>query len=171
MRLAAPVAHPEQPGHDLLKAGFTLTPAVIDRLKAMGVSQVFVDYPDLAALARLMPPSLRPTRQVVYKQVRDTLSAVQRTTKPTVAFHDYYASMREMVITLMQGGQHPVYLDLMAGQLGAAAVAHATAVAHLALVIGLRLEDYLVRQRSRLAPRHAREAQVVEHAGDAQVHD
>lgn len=157
MRLATPVAHPEKPGHDLLKAGFALTGDVIERLGTVGVTSVFVDYPELAELDRFMDPYLSPARQVVYRQVRDTMAAAQKSTRPTVAFPDYYAATRELIITLMHGGQHPVYLDLMARQMGDEAVAHAVAVSHLSLVLGIRLEEYLVRQRSRLAARHARE--------------
>jgi HD-GYP domain-containing protein (c-di-GMP phosphodiesterase class II) len=36
-------------------------------------------------------------------------------------------------------------------------VAHATTVAHLSLIMGLRLESYLIRERARLAPQHAKE--------------
>jgi len=157
MRLAAPVGHPEQPGHDLLKAGFILTQEVIIRLRDKKVTTVFVDYPDLAELDKFMAPYLSPQRQVVYRQVRDCLSTVQKSTKPTVDFTGYQTAMREMVLTLMHGGQHPIYLDLIAKQLGGGAVAHATAVAHLSLVIGIRLENYLIEQRRRLSAMHARE--------------
>ena len=115
MRLATPVAHPEKPGHDLLRAGFALTTDVIDRLRVVGVTSVFVDYPELAELDRFMAPYLSQERQVVYRQVRDTLAAAQKATRPTVAFPEYYSSTRELIITLMHGGQHPVYLDLAGG--------------------------------------------------------
>jgi HD-GYP domain-containing protein (c-di-GMP phosphodiesterase class II) len=157
MKLAATVTHPEQPDQDLLKAGFELRDDVVARLRQMGVESVYVDYPDLADLDRHMAAYLSPARATVYKQIRDTISAVQKTAKPTVAFPDYYAATRELVITLLQQGQNAIYLDHMSGKLGANAVAHATAVAHLSLMLGLKLESYLISQRSRLAPSHARE--------------
>jgi response regulator RpfG family c-di-GMP phosphodiesterase len=42
-------------------------------------------------------------------------------------------------------------------RLGTDAVGHATTVAHLSLLLGLKLERYLVEERSRLNPSHARE--------------
>ena len=54
MRLAAPVGHPDQPGHDLLKSGFILTADVIVRLRDKKVNTVFVDYPDLAELDKFI---------------------------------------------------------------------------------------------------------------------
>jgi response regulator RpfG family c-di-GMP phosphodiesterase len=123
----------------------------------MGVEVIYVDYPGLEDLDRHMAAYLSPARQQIYAQIRDTIAAVQKTAKPTVAFPDYYASTRELVMTLMQQGQHAIYLDQMSAMLGGSAVAHAAAVAHLSLMLGLRLELYLIQQRSRLAPQHARE--------------
>jgi HD-GYP domain-containing protein (c-di-GMP phosphodiesterase class II) len=157
MRLAVTVNHPEHPDQELLKAGFELRGEIIERLKAMGVEMVYVDYPGLEDLDRHMAAYLSPARQVIYNQIRDTIAAVQKTASPTVAFPDYYASTRELVTTLMQQGQNAIYLDHMSGKLGGTAVAHATAVSHLALMIGLKMEQYLIQQRSRLAPSHARE--------------
>jgi len=157
MKLAVTVTHPGQPDQDLLKAGFELREDVIARLREMGVEVVYVDYPDLADLDKHMAAFLSPARRQIYCQIRDTIAAVQKTAKPTVAFPDYYSSTRELVLTLMQQGQNAIYLDQMCGKLGASEVAHATAVAHLALMIGLRLEQYLIQQRSRLTPSHARE--------------
>lgn len=157
MRLAVTVTHPQHPDQDLLKAGYALTGEVIGRLREMGVEYIYVDYPELSDLDRYMAPLLSPERQVIYQQIRNTISAVQKTAQPTVAFPDYYASTRELVMTLMSQGQNCVYLDQMSGKLGQNAVAHATAVAHLSLMIGLKLETYLIQQRKRLPVTHARE--------------
>jgi HD-GYP domain-containing protein (c-di-GMP phosphodiesterase class II) len=157
MRLAMNVNHPEQPEHDLLKAGFELQADIIARLRGLGIETIYVDYPDLADLDKHMAAYLSPARQQVYSQMRATIAAVQKQAKPTVAFPDYYASTRELILTLMQQGQHAIYIDQMSGKMGGNAVAHATAVSHLSLMLGLRLETYLIQQRARLEAQHARE--------------
>ncbi|MDB5323144.1 MAG: phosphohydrolase [Phycisphaerales bacterium] len=157
MKLAVTVTHPEHPDQDLLRAGFDLRAEIIGRLREMGIEQIYVDYPGLEDLDRHMAANLSPARQQVYAQIRDTIAAVQKTAQPTVTFPDYYASTRELVLTLMQQGQNAIYIDQLSGKLGASAVAHATAVAHLSLMLGIRLEQYLIRQRARLSPEHARE--------------
>jgi HD-GYP domain-containing protein (c-di-GMP phosphodiesterase class II) len=157
MKLAVTVTHPDQPDQELLKVGFELRAEVITRLKQLYIEVVYVDYPDLSDLDRHMAAYLSPARAQVYQQIRDTIAAVQKTAKPCVAFPDYYASTRELVITLIQQGQNAIYLDQMSGKMGANAVAHATAVAHLSLMLGIRLESYLIAQRARLSPQHARE--------------
>jgi hypothetical protein len=117
---------------------------------------LYVDYPGLDDLDRHLAPQLSPARQLVYKQVRDTMLRMEGRTAPGVPFPDYYASTREMVTTLMSQGAHPVYMEKVSG-IGPDAMAHATTVAHLSLVLGLRMEAYLIQQRARLAPAHARE--------------
>ena len=157
MKLAVSVSHPDQPEHDLLKAGFELTADVIGRLRSLGIENVYVDYPDLGDLDKHMAGFLSRERQVIYNQIRDAVSAVQKQAKPSVPYIDYYASTRELILTLLSQGEHAIYLDQMSGKLGGHAVAHATAVAHLSLMLGLRLETYLVQQRHRLSTAHARE--------------
>ncbi|HEY7115546.1 MAG TPA: HD domain-containing phosphohydrolase [Tepidisphaeraceae bacterium] len=157
MKLAVTVTHPDHPEQELLKVGYDLREDVIDRMRKLGVEAVYVEYPDLADLDKHMAGYLSPARQEIYCHVRDTITSIQKSAKPTVSFADYYAATRELVATLMRQGQNAVYLDHMSGKLGANAVEHATAVSHLSLMLGLRLEPYLIQQRSRLEPRHARE--------------
>jgi hypothetical protein len=157
MKLAVTVTHPDHPEQELLKVGFDLQQDVIDRMRKLGVEIVYVEYPDLADLDKHMAGYLSPARQEIYSHVRDTITSIQKSAKPTVAFADYYASTRELIATLMRQGQNAVYLDHMSGKLGGNAVEHATAVSHLSLMLGLRLEPYLIQQRSRLEPRHARD--------------
>ena len=168
MTLAAPVAHPDNPEHDLLKRGYALEESVLPRLRELGVASLYVDYPGLGDLDRHLAPQLSPARQEMYRLVRDTMLQVQGHTCPGVSFPDYYATTREMVTTLMSQGAHPIYVERLSA-LGPDAVAHATTVAHLALVIGLRLETYLIQQRARLDPQHARE--VVNLGVSGMLHD
>jgi HD-GYP domain-containing protein (c-di-GMP phosphodiesterase class II) len=156
MRLAGPVAHPENPQHDLLKQGYVIEDTILPRLRDLGINALYVDFPGLDDLDRHLAPQLSPSRQTMYQQIRDTMLRVQGRTAPGVAFPDYYAVTRDMVTTLMSQGAHPVYMERMSA-LGPDAVAHATTVAHIALIMGLRLESYLIRERARLAPQHAKE--------------
>jgi response regulator RpfG family c-di-GMP phosphodiesterase len=168
MRLAAPVAHPEQPDQTLLKAGYVLEQRVLDRVREMGVGQLYVDFPGLDDLDKHLLANLSPARQQIYNQVKATITAGQKRTRAGVSYHDYYASVRELVLTIVSQGQHPVYVEHIA-RLGGDAVTHATAVAHLGLVLGMKLERYLIDQRKRLSPQHAREVVNIGVAG--MLHD
>lgn len=155
--LAMGVFHPAQPDQQLLKAGFVLTQPVIDRLVELGVQSLYIDYPGLNDLDKYLMPVLSPARQQVFQQMKKTIAAVEKTAQPTVTFPDYYMATRELVLTLMQNGTQSVYLDEMSARMPSDEVHHATAVAHLSLMLGLKLEQYLISQRARLSPQHARE--------------
>jgi HD-GYP domain-containing protein (c-di-GMP phosphodiesterase class II) len=150
------VVHPEQPDQDLLKPGYVLEDKVLLRLRGLGIDHLYVDYPGLDDLDRHLAANLSPARQKLYNQIKETIVAGQKRTRPAVSYTDYYATTREMVLTLMSQGEHPVYLEHMS-RMGDDAVIHATAVAHLGLLLGIKLELYLIEQRSRLPAKHARE--------------
>lgn len=169
MKLAMSVVHPEHPDQELLRPGFILEKAVLTRLRQMEVGFIYVDYPDLGDLDKHLEPYLSPARQTIYNQIKQTIAAVQQQARPTVTFTDYYIATRELVLTVMQQGDYPVYLDLISHSMGLDAVEHATAVAQLSITLGIRLEQYLIRQRSRLAMKHARE--VVNLGVGAMLHD
>jgi HD-GYP domain-containing protein (c-di-GMP phosphodiesterase class II) len=168
MTLAAPVRSAESPDQDLLKRGYVLEDTVIRRMREIGISQVFVTYPALDDLDRHLEPFMSPARQQMFSQIKTTFAQSQSHMHPQVPYQDYYTSIRELVVSLMSQGRHPIYLDQMA-RLGGDAVTHAAGVAHLALMLGIKLERYLLEQRKRLSPAHAKEVVNLGVAG--MVHD
>jgi HD-GYP domain-containing protein (c-di-GMP phosphodiesterase class II) len=156
MKLAAPVTHPENPNQDLLRQGFVLEDAIILRMRAIGIPFIYVEYPELEILDKHLAVFLTPARQVICTQIRDSMTQVQKQTRAGVPYGDYCDTTRELISTLMTQGQNPIYLDQMSRQ-GGDAVGHAAAVAHLSLLLGLKLESYIVAQRSRLPPNRAKE--------------
>lgn len=168
MVLAAPVTHPEHPDQDLLKAGYILEATVIQRMRSLGVAFVYVDYPGLEDLDRHLAVNLSPQRQKLYSQIKQSIVAGQKNTRPAVSYSDYYATTRDLITTLMCQGQHPVYIENMA-RMGEDAIGHATSVAHLALLLGIKLEMYLISQRKRLPAHHAKEVVNIGVAG--MLHD
>jgi HD-GYP domain-containing protein (c-di-GMP phosphodiesterase class II) len=168
MTLAVPVTHPEHPDQDLLKAGYALEPQVIARLREIGVENIYVNYPGLDELDRHMEVNLSPARQKLYSQIKQSIREGQKATRPAVSYSDYYTTTRDLITTLLMQGKHPVYLEHMSS-MGDDAVAHATGVSHLALLLGIKLETYLISQRKRLPPHHAKEVVNIGVAG--MLHD
>lgn len=156
MKLAAPVMNPENPDQSLLRQGYTLERAVIARMQSLGIPFIYVDYPALDSLDKHLAVYLSPARQAIYKQIKTSLTQVQRQTRPGVSYDAYCNTTRDMISTLLTQGQNPIYLDQMSRQ-GADVVAHAAAVAHLSLLLGLKLESYLVSQRARLPANRAKD--------------
>lgn len=156
MKLAAPVTHPENPGQDLLRAGFVLEDVIIARMLDMGVQYLYIDYPELEILDKHLAVYLTPARQEILKQITGSMQAQQKQTHAGLPYKDYCSTTRELIETLMTQGQNPIYMDQMSRQ-GADAVAHAAAVSHLALLMGLKLETYIIDQRPRLPPNRAKD--------------
>jgi HD-GYP domain-containing protein (c-di-GMP phosphodiesterase class II) len=156
MVLASPVMNPQLPDQVLLNRGYVLEPSTLRRLPELGVDHILVDYPGLEDLDRHLAVQLSPERRQIFEQIKSTIKTTEKNTRPEVSYKDYYAATRDMITTLLSQGQHPVFLDLMS-RMGNGAVEHATSVAHLSLLMGIKLETYLIEQRSRLPASHAKE--------------
>jgi hypothetical protein len=157
VKLALGVFHPQAPETELLKTGFVCDADVLARLRDIGIQSLYVEYPGFEDLDRYLLPGLSPTRMKIYAQVKNTIAAVEQTAQPCVSFPDYYATTCELIITLLQQGDHALYLEQLSKRMPGDEVSHATAVAHLSVMLGIRLEQYLIAERSRLDPQHARE--------------
>ena len=151
MKLAAPVVHPDRPDQQLLRTGFVLDNALIGRMRDMHIEFLYVEFPSLDHLDKHLTVYLSPARQQVLTQIKQAIGCVQGQTRPRISYSDYCQTTRELITTLMEQGKNPIYLDQMA-RLGADAVAHGGAVAHLALLLGL-----IVEQRKRLSAQRAKD--------------
>jgi HD-GYP domain-containing protein (c-di-GMP phosphodiesterase class II) len=156
MKLAAPVLHPDNPAQPLLRSGYALEGAIIRRMADMGIAFIYVEYPELDSLDRHLAIYLSPARQAIYRDIKCSIARVQKQTRPAISYSAYCETTRQVIDTLLTQGQNPIYLDQMSRQ-GGDAVAHAAAVAHLSLLLGLKLENYLISQRTRLPPHRARD--------------
>lgn len=169
MKLAVAVTHPDKPSHELLKPGFLLTEEAIRQLRSLAIGVLYVDYPGLEDLDEHFAVHLSAARQTVYQQIKRTIAEVQRNERPVVAFAAYYDTTRNLITTLLDGGRQPCHIEMLCGNLGKDAVTHATTVAQLALTLGIRLEQYVIEQRSRLPVSQAK--QVVSLGVAGMLHD
>jgi HD-GYP domain-containing protein (c-di-GMP phosphodiesterase class II) len=166
-KLALGVTNPRHRDQELLKAGFVMDAVIIGRLKAMGVTQVFVEFPGLEDLDSIFMNSLSPERQEMYQQVRGAIVENERNLQPVVRFGAYIDATRNLVKSMIGSPGRGAFLDVL--NKNDDAIEHATSVAHLALVLGIKLDGYLMRERSRL-PNHV--AKDVTHLGvAAMLHD
>jgi len=94
MRLAVSIPHPVHPEQDLLTAGYTLDDIVLRKMRELGVTFLYVDYPPLADLDRALLPQLSPARKAIYGQIKRSIEAVQRHSRPQASYAAYYSITR-----------------------------------------------------------------------------
>jgi len=152
MVLARSVANPQKLEHILLKAGFELDEEHIKKLRKLRVFSLWVKYPGLDFLDEILDPQLIQQQQDLYKSLKDNFTEVQDQGLDQIDYNQYTIQMGKLfhqlldqrnpsalLATELQGESEDIYL-------------HGTTVASMALLIGLRLEHYLVRSRPNLAP-------------------
>lgn len=158
MVLAAPVPNPKQMEYDLLRAGFELTEPMIARLCELGVRTVWVSYPSLDFLDEIISPKLTQEQQNVYRTMKDSFARSQRHVVARIDFQEYRRTLSELVSSIAMQGVDTLLMDpLVGGSSEGDLFLHSSNVCYLSLMLGVKLGHYLVQQRSRLDPRHARD--------------
>jgi HD-GYP domain-containing protein (c-di-GMP phosphodiesterase class II) len=155
MKLAMSVMNPRKRDHELLRAGYVLEHEVIARLKSMDVQHVFVEFEGLDDLDRILAPLLSRERLAIYQTVKTVIGRSEQTNRPVVKYALYKDVTRDLIRSMLTDSANAMMLDLLSHAGGE--VEHATAVAHVALALGLKLDAYLIRERPRLNSLQARD--------------
>jgi len=156
MVLAMPVYHPKRHGTLLLKAGVEVDARTIARLREMRCPELWVRYPKLDFLAQLVSPEVYKARAELTGQIA---SAFDQITAGAAAPLDYASYKRAVLGMLERLTDHP-RAGLFLGEMvdfDQPALRHASNVCFLCLIMGIRLDFYLVRERGRLDPARARD--------------
>ncbi len=168
MKLALPVQLPQAPSRLLLRVGYKLTAQTIHKLAELKIRTLWVGYPSLSFLSEVINADTVQTQSVVAGQITKTFEAVQQQSSAKLPYHLYTRSISKLVHQLICNPQSAVFLgDLSEG--GDDLMRHSSSVTYLSLLLGLKLEGYLVRERRHVDP--ARAAEVVNLGLGAMLHD
>jgi len=152
MTLARSVSDPEKPEHVLLKAGFELEESHIKRLRSLKQTSIWIKYPGLDFLDDMLDPELVLKQQRLYSSLKEDFSEVQQVGLNNINYSQYVSIMSDFFHTLLQD-KKPSFLIISELQGSSSDIfRHGTAVTSLALLLGIRLEAYLVRKRPSLPP-------------------
>ena len=150
MVLARSVTDPKKPEHTLLKAGFELDKRNVKRLRLLGIYSVWVLYPGLDFLDELLDPELLRKQQVLYQSLKEQFSEVQEQGLTKIDYGSYTSQMSDLFRQLLQAKDpSSLFVTELQGE-SEDIFLHGVTVASLAILIGLRLESYLVRARPNL---------------------
>ena len=157
MMLALPVRHPRDLNNILLKVGYPLNKKTISRLEELGVSNVWIRYPSLEILAKFFNEEIINSQIRVVNQITDAFANLQTQVNAKVPYNDYRKSIRTLIHQLVRNPRAAMFLGDVAETKRNGLISHSSAVTYLSLLMGLKLEGYLVRQRRRIHPVHAKE--------------
>jgi HD-GYP domain-containing protein (c-di-GMP phosphodiesterase class II) len=156
MVLALPVYNPVAHGTVLLKRGYVLSQPTIDRLKELRLREVWVHYPGLEAVDRYIDPQLMQEKAELAEQIRGAFSAAERRSVAKIDFNAYISKVGNMINNLLANPALAVYTG---GEMSSdqPLMDHCMRVTYLCVLMGLKLENYLVQQRRRLNPQQAQD--------------
>ncbi len=157
MILARPIANPEKLDHTLLKSGYELEGDKISRLRSLGINTVWINYPGLDFLDEMLDPKVISEQQELYSSLKDNFDDAQQESLNDIDYKPYVEQMRNLFHSLMNNNNiSSAFITELQGQSNDI-FRHCTAVASMALLIGLRSENQLLRARPNMAPIQARD--------------
>lgn len=169
MILAQPVASPDKLEHLLLKRGFELDEETITRLRELRVRTIWVRYPQLDVLDDLVDPAILEGKQKLYGALKKGFGEGFDGNLAKVNYQEYISHMVSLFgIMLSDHSSVSPFIAELQGQ-SDDIFSHGIRVASIALLLGMRLEAYVIRERAQLPPRLA--AQLAQLGVGAVLHD
>lgn len=155
MRLASEVQHPRRPGTVLLRTGFELDDPTIRRLEEMSVPAVWVRYPGLDDIARFIDPEIDSAARGVARQLERACDAVVNSGLAKLEFGAFRTAVAGLLESLTRNPGAAFLLHELGP--GTYEARHAANVCMTSLLLGVRLEQYVIRERRRLPASRAKD--------------
>jgi hypothetical protein len=156
MALARAITHQTQPGLVLLRAGVALNALSIARLRQIGVTHVWIEYPGLEELARLWDPQLLEAGRDCVRQVARFVDSGLSQQGVRIDVDACRAATTHLARSLKDAPAAQALLsELEATEQPSVLRVGMTTV--LSLLLGMRLDYYLLSERSRLPAARAKD--------------
>ena len=168
MRLALPVQNPKAVHRMLLKAGYELTDAAIQRVRELGIRSLWVAYPSLAGVEKYISLESLKVQQEVVAKIADTFDSAQCQTNAKLDYGAYCDSLRGMIDHIATNPATSVFLGEIS-ETDNYLMRHAATVTYLSVLLGMKLESYMVKERKHINPAKAKE--IVNLGVGAMLHD
>ncbi|MEM7627444.1 MAG: HD domain-containing phosphohydrolase [Planctomycetota bacterium] len=168
MKLALPVQNPKAVSRNLLKAGYELTDEAIERVGEMGVRSLWVAYPSLSAVEKYLSMDAMKVQQDVVTKIADTFEETKGDAAAKLDYQTYSTSVKGMIEHVATNPKTSVFL----GELSDSddhLMRHASTVTYLSVLMGMKLETYMVKERKHINPAKAKE--IVNLGVGAMLHD
>lgn len=149
MTLALPVYHPQNMSTVLLKAGAELERTTVDRMREIGIPEIWIRYPRLETISRFVSPGVMAARAGMACEVASAFDAAGKTVHARLDFNAYRKAMGSLMQRLVADTDSAIFISELVDS-GKPAVRHGANVGYISMLMGLRLGFYLLRERKRL---------------------
>jgi HD-GYP domain-containing protein (c-di-GMP phosphodiesterase class II) len=156
MILARPVPLPQDPHLYLLQRDKEIPLDAIPRLQALGIRDVWVRHRSLGFLENLIDEELGDRQRDVYNHVRRHFEAVMRNSSAELDLVHFQESIGNLFGFLKGSSTSNVLLQKL-DAFDNYLMSHVTNVCYLALLVGMKLERYLIEQRRFKSARDAKD--------------
>lgn len=156
MQLAVAVFNPRQPEHVLLKPGYELNAEIRDRLTELRINQVFVRCPALDEVGKYIRPEMIQHRATLAGHMVAAFNQMQNESHPDLNYRDYVDTINDIIELLIAHPASGLFFDLPGGP-DSPVLEHSLRVTYLAVLMGVKLDAYLIGQRRHLRAHHARD--------------
>jgi len=169
MQLAMPVFAPQPPHQQLLKIGYEIEQPALDRLKDLGVRRLWVRYPQLAFLRSRVAPHIMEAQGEVVSHIANNFQSLQSSANVKIPYDTYCTTITQMVEKLVAHPHAALFLGDLFDAGGDDLMRHSSSTSYVSLLMGLKLQGYLIQQRRHISPWRA---QQITHLGTgAMLHD
>lgn len=160
MILARPIVSPQDPKRFLVQRDREVPQDMVPRLRELGIVDVWVRYQDLEFLEEMIDEGLEERQRDVYHHVRRNFENVMSGAAFELDISKYQNSIGDLFGFLKQHTCGSVLLQKLESY-DNYLMSHCTNVCYLALLLGMKLERYLIEERSFKTAREAKDLQLL----------
>jgi len=156
MILARPIALPQNPNRFLLPREREIPMELVPRLMQLGIHEVWVRHRDLEFLEEILDEGLSDLQQDVHRRVRRSFDAIIRDSTAELDVLGFQQSIGELFAFLRGHAGTRILLQKL-DAFDDYLTSHSTNTCYLALLVGMKLEGYLIEERHFKTPRDAKD--------------
>ncbi len=156
MVLSLPIYHPRRPDTVLLAEGITLDSRSIARLAEINLRELWIRYPGVEFIGDYICPAVFEAHAALTRRIAEAFAAVSLGTPAKLEYNVYRGAVNGLMDRLVAHPRAAVFVQEMA-DFSDPALRHASTVSFLSVLMGLKLDDYLISERTRLSSHLARD--------------
>ena len=149
MTLAAPVMLPGKADRMLLRAGFDLDAAAVKRLRDLKIREVWIRYPNLEFVSAYISPEIARAQAALTEAVGEALEHLSHKADGDLEYREFKSSLRVLIEKLSDDPKAAIFIGEMAGA-DPPMLRHAVNVCFISVLMGLKLRDRIIAERSRV---------------------